>query len=81
MLKNILKGIYTPNGKIFISIILGIGLASLFRKSCESRNCFVFKAPKLDEVESTVYKHDNKCYQFKTRSAKCSSQLKKVHFE
>lgn len=76
-----LKNIYTPRGKIIISIILGIGLASLFRKSCESRNCFVFRAPKLEQVESTVYKHDDKCYQFKPKSTKCNDNFKQVLFD
>ena len=42
MFKNILSKVNTKYGKIIISIILGIGLASIFRKSCDSRNCIIF---------------------------------------
>ena len=30
----------SENGKIIISILLGLGFATLFRKNCEGRNCF-----------------------------------------
>ena len=34
--------IYGDVGKIVISIILGLGLSTLFRKVCKNRNCIVF---------------------------------------
>jgi hypothetical protein len=34
------------------SIILGIGLASLFRKVCKDKNCIVLKPPPLDEIQN-----------------------------
>ena len=45
VIDNVIKSMKTDIGKMILSIILGIGLASLFRKSCESRNCLVFHAP------------------------------------
>ena len=33
----------TDSGKIIISIILGLGLASMFRKICNENNCLVIK--------------------------------------
>ena len=43
MIGKILK---SKHGKIIISIIWGLGLAALFRKVCEGRNCIVIKGPK-----------------------------------
>ena len=40
MIQNILKSIHTKFGTYVISVILGLGLASLFRKSCDNKNCF-----------------------------------------
>ena len=38
--------IYSNIGKYIISILLGLGLSTLFRKVCNERNCMVFKASK-----------------------------------
>ena len=32
-------------GKVALSIILGFGLATLFRKVCTDKNCIVFNGP------------------------------------
>ena len=42
---NLRRLIYSDIGRIIISILLGLGLATLFRKVCNDRNCLVFKAP------------------------------------
>lgn len=82
MLKNFLHSIQnTENGKYIISIILGIGLASLFRKSCEGRSCMVFRGPSIDEIRKNTFKYDNKCYLFKETAVKCGSMNKQVNFE
>ena len=44
-------------GKTLISILLGLGLATLFRKVCKGRNCLVFQAPKIDKIENHVAKY------------------------
>ena len=58
-MNNLIKTIHTPNGKLVISVILGIGLASLFRKVCTGRNCIVFKSPDFIKVEKNIYSHNN----------------------
>jgi hypothetical protein len=40
----------SSKGKIIFSIILGFGIATLFRKVCKDRNCIVFKAPELNNI-------------------------------
>ena len=77
MIDNVIKSMKTDIGKIILSIILGFGLASLFRKSCESRNCLKFYAPSFKEINENVYKYDNKCYKFKEHSVRCNSKNKK----
>jgi hypothetical protein len=80
MLTKVLKSIHTQNGKYAISFILGIGLASLFRKVCNDRNCIVFKAPALEEVTSNIYEYNNKCYSFKEHAVKCGNAEQEVEF-
>ena len=72
MFKNIITKVNTKYWKIIISILLGLVLASIFRKSCESRNCLIFHAPSFEEVYSKVYKHNNRCYKYKEQSVVCN---------
>jgi hypothetical protein len=67
-------------GKIIISVILGLGLASLFRKVCNDRNCIVFKAPSLEELSNQVYKYNDKCVKLKPNSIPCDNKKKMVSF-
>jgi hypothetical protein len=63
----------TGLGRFFISVMLGIGLATLFRKVCTDKSCINFHGPVINEIEEKIYKHDNVCYQYKATSAKCDS--------
>lgn len=71
-----MKLLHTDNGRYAISFILGIGLASLFRKVCKDRNCLVFQAAPLSEVTKNTYEHGDKCYTFKEKTVKCNPDNK-----
>ena len=60
-------------GRTLISILLGLGLATLFRKVCKSKNCLLFKAPPLDKIKNKVFGFDNRCYEFSENSTSCSN--------
>ena len=82
MKKGMMRLLHTNNGRYAISFILGMGLASLFRKVCKDRNCLVFKAPPLSEVTKNTYEYSNKCYTFKETLTKCNPANKeKIEFE
>ena len=69
----------TATGRFFISLLLGLGLATLFRKACNKRNCLVFRAPPFDKVNNKTFKHNDKCYHFKSSTVSCNNnQSKKV---
>jgi hypothetical protein len=74
MIQNIIKSMHTKFGQVVISIILGIGLASLFRRTCHDEDCYKFKSPKTSEVESTTYLHGGSCYKFKAETKNCESK-------
>ena len=67
------KILESPIGRIVISIILGFGLATLFRRVCEGNNCFIIKSPPRSEVEGKVFGFDQKCYRYNSESTKCST--------
>ena len=77
MFDNIMKFMKTQQGSYVVSIILGIGIASLFRKSCASRNCMVFRGPPIDNVKKSVFRHNNKCYKFTEKSVDCNPKTNK----
>ena len=80
MIKNILASIHTKFGKYLISVILGIGLSSIFRKTCMDKECLEFKAPHHDDISKTTYLHNNECYTFKSSSISCKSKKKQIPY-
>jgi 3-phosphoglycerate kinase len=75
---NIKRLVDTPTGKIAISIILGLGLASLFRKVCTDKNCIVFNGPVIGDFENKTYQHGEKCYQYSAVPDSCNSMKRIV---
>ena len=65
-------------GQILVSIILGFGLVSLFRRACNGRNCIIIRGPKPVEMNNNIYKFDNDCYKYKTVISKCSKNNIKI---
>jgi hypothetical protein len=68
------KFINSKEGKYLMSIILGLGLASLFRTICKGSKCNVIKAPPMEEIDGQIYKFDGKCYEIQTNPIKCDSK-------
>lgn len=58
-------------GSAVISVILGLGLAALFRRACKGGRCVVVKSPKLDELRRFVYKVDDDCYKYTPHVVPC----------
>ncbi len=77
---NLSKFVQTQTGKYVMSILIGFGLASLFRQVCKGKRCVIFNAPPLDTVEGKVYSHDKKCYKYEAVSSKCDPKKKIIHF-
>ena len=70
----------TETGKGIMSLLLGLGLASLFRKSCDGINCIHFKAPSLEDIKTKKYKYGNKCFQYQMDTVMCDDKKKFVDF-
>ena len=47
---NFKKALNSDTGKILISVLLGLGLASLFREACKGDKCINFEGPFLEDV-------------------------------
>lgn len=68
----------SPMGKIFISILLGLGLATMFRTVCEEKKCIRFAGPVISEVDGKIFKHGEKCYKYDVESSGKCDETKKV---
>ena len=67
-------------GRGIISILLGLGLATLFRRVCKDRNCLIFKAPEITKIENQIFEFDDKCYKFTPEVKRCDMTKKIVDF-
>jgi hypothetical protein len=75
------KFVHTQSGKILMSILLGFGLASLFRTVCKNKDCLIFHAPPIEELKDKIYKNNGKCVKYSQVATKCVSGAKTVTFE
>ena len=70
------KFVHTAHGRIIMSVILGFGLATLFREVCKGKECVVMKAPSMDEIKDKIYKYNDKCYSYKAEGKTCDTSKK-----
>lgn len=71
-MNNLLDFMKTKEGRIVISILWGLGLASLFKKVCADRDCIVYKAPNPKTMLDNAYRHNNKCYKYDIETTRCT---------
>ena len=74
------KYIHTRTWKIILSILLGLGVASLFRSVCKGKNCITFHAAPIEEINNKIHKYDNKCYSYVSNVTKCDKTKKIINF-
>jgi hypothetical protein len=65
-------------GVFILSIILGLGLACIFKMSCDSHSCLVFKAP--DYSEKRIIKYNDKCYQPTEHMETCDAKRQIIEY-
>ena len=72
------KFVHSYTGKIIMSIILGIGLATFFRTVCKGKYCKIVRSPPPEELDDQTYKFDGKCYKFEKEAINCEKNKKTV---
>lgn len=76
------KFVHTETGKILMSILLGFGLASLFRTICKDKNCLIFHAATLDSFKDKIYiGPSGKCVKYNHVASKCNTNSKIIEFD
>jgi hypothetical protein len=77
---NLKRLLHSDIGKNIVSILLGLGLATLFRKVCNDRNCLIFKAPEPSKIKDKVFQFNDKCYKYEQQAESCSKDKKVLEF-
>ena len=78
------KFVHSQTGKYMMSILLGFGLASLFRTVCKNKDCLIFHAPPLEQINDKIYRSPDKkgkCVSYKPVATKCSINSKTIEFD
>lgn len=73
--------INSQSGKYIMSMLLGFGLATLFRQICTGKNCLRFYAPPLEEIDDQTYNFDDKCFKLQKTAVKCNTKKEILNFE
>ncbi len=74
------KLLHSEVGKILVSIILGLGLATLFRRVCSGKNCLNFVGPEYKELKERTYRYNDDCIAFKEHAVTCDKSKKVLPF-
>jgi len=54
-----------------MSIILGLGLASIFRRTCSNKKCLMFVPPDMATLKDDISEYDGKGYKYRSSAVKC----------
>ncbi len=73
--------LYTDIGQVFISIMLGLGLATMFRTVCEGKNCLIFNGPVINEIDGKTYKYGEYCHKYDLKQVSCSKTKKIIEID
>ena len=60
-----------PGLATLVSILLGFGLAAVFRPLCKGPDCVVLRGPPVNDVRGAVYQYGSKCVEFNTKPVEC----------
>ncbi len=84
MISNVINNIlHTSLGRLILSVILGLGLATFFRQICHNKDCFRFIGPEHNSLRDKIFSFDeenSKCYLFKEKLVKCGEKAKTIEF-
>ena len=61
----------TSKFDIIFSVVVGFAIMSLTIPLCKGEECFIKKAPSVEEMKKTTFKIGSKCYQFKPETMTC----------
>ncbi len=72
------KFLHSHTGKVLTSIILGLGLASLFKTTCKGKNCIITNSPPMAQISTKIHKDHRypDCIRYDVIPVKCDKSKK-----
>lgn len=70
-MRRMLEFLRSKEGAMLTSVLLGLGLASMFRYTCVGDSCVVVQAPDFEELSRTIYEMDGNCYKYTPSATVC----------
>lgn len=64
---------YTETGQAFVSALIGLSLALIFKRVCKE-NCVLYIAPNKDDIDGKVFKFEEGCYKYSKVNVKCNEK-------
>ena len=68
MLKDLMK---SDMGCVLVSVLLGLGLATMFHKVCAGRDCVIVKGPNVEYVTKHMWRNGEECFHYRARGVDC----------
>ena len=75
---NINRLLNSEMGRFFISLLLGLGLATMFRQVCADGKCLEFNGPVIQDIDGKTFQFGELCYQYDLKPSKCDPLKKTV---
>jgi hypothetical protein len=72
------KFLHSKTGKVLVSILLGLGLASLLKTTCKDKNCIIVHGAPVGTIRDTVYQAPGYegCIRYDIIPVKCDKSKK-----
>lgn len=70
---NVASLLSTRAGAVMVSIILGVGLATMFRRVCKGDGCRVVRAPEASLIDGRTFRIDHQCYRYVPFDVPCDA--------
>ena len=62
-----------PGMGALLSVLLGFGLAAIFRPLCKGPECIIMRGPPVGDIKGAVYQFGAKCVEFDAKAVECPS--------
>ena len=76
-MRSLKKLLASKIGILIFSALMGLGLAGLFKMSCDSKSCIVYKAPDFSNIK--IVKVNGKCYKVSEKFVECDDKKEKIY--
>jgi hypothetical protein len=64
-----------PGLPTLISLVLGFGIACIFRPLCKGPECIILRGPPVGEIRGAVYQFGTKCVEFEAKPVECPKSV------